>query len=127
MLGEGLPVKWSDKFGKPERGKKSLNADESCELQELREKVAQILELVEKQVQEKMTSFIPTIVQALGSWEAAGRAGPPPIPSMVGSNSNNAVAPNIPPVANTAAPNVLVTPVANIVVPEINAAAGTTQ
>jgi hypothetical protein len=32
VLGEGLSVKWSDKFGKPERGKKSLNADESREL-----------------------------------------------------------------------------------------------
>jgi hypothetical protein len=87
--------------------------------------VAQISEIFEKQVQEKMTSFIPTIVQALGSWEAAGRVGPPPIPSMIGSNSNNAAAPNIPPAANTAAPNILVTPVANITAPEINAAAGT--
>jgi hypothetical protein len=50
VLGEGLSMKWSDKFGKPERGKKSLNADESRELQELREKVAQIPELVKKQV-----------------------------------------------------------------------------
>jgi hypothetical protein len=48
VLGEGLSVKWSDKFGKPERGKNSLNADESRELQELREKVAQIPELVKK-------------------------------------------------------------------------------
>jgi hypothetical protein len=127
VLGEGLSVKWSDKFGKPERGKKSLNADQSRELQELQEKVAQIPEIVEKQVQEKMTSFIPTIAQALGSWEAAGRVGPPPIPSMVGSKSNNAAAPNVPPAANTAAPNILVTPVANIAAPEINAAAGTMQ
>jgi hypothetical protein len=29
MLGEGSSVKWSDKFGKPERGKRSLNVDES--------------------------------------------------------------------------------------------------
>jgi hypothetical protein len=127
VLGEGLSVKWSDKFGKPERGKRSLNADESRELRELREKVAQIPEIVDKQVQEKMTSFIPTIVQALGSWEAAGRVGPTPIPSMIGSNSNNAAAPNVPPAANTVAPNVLVTPVANIAAPEINAAAGTVQ
>jgi hypothetical protein len=40
VLGKGLSVKWSDKFGKPERGKKSLNTDESRKLQELREKVA---------------------------------------------------------------------------------------
>jgi hypothetical protein len=89
--------------------------------------VAQIPELVKKQVQEKMASFIPTIVQTLGSWEATGRVGLPPIPSMVGSNSNNAMAPNVPPAANTAVPNVLVTPVANIAVPEINAAVGTAQ
>jgi hypothetical protein len=125
VLGEGLSVKWSDKFGKLERGNRSLNADESRKLRELREKVAQIPEIVEKQVQEKMTSFIPTIVQALGSWEVAGRVGPPPIPSMIGSNSNNAAAPNVPPAANTAVPNVLVTPVANMTAPEINAAAGT--
>jgi hypothetical protein len=102
-------------------------ANESCELQELREKVAQILEIVKKQVQEKMTSFNPTIVQALGSWEAAGRVGPPPVPSMVGSNSNNAAALNVPPAANTAVPNILVTPVANIAVSKINPAAGTAQ
>jgi hypothetical protein len=101
--------------------------DSISHLQELREKVAHIPELAETQVQEKMTSFIPTIVEALGSWEAAGRVGPPPIPSMVGSNSNNAAAPNVPSAANTAAPNVLVTPVANIAAPEINAAAGTVQ
>jgi hypothetical protein len=89
--------------------------------------VAQIPEIVKKQVQEKMTSFIPIIVQALGSWEAVGRVGPPPIPSMIGSNSNNVAAPNVPPAANTAAPNVLVTPVANIAAPEINVAAGTAQ
>jgi hypothetical protein len=46
---------------------------------------------------------------------------------MVGSNSNNATAPNVPPAANTAPPNVLVTPVANIAAPEINAVAGTAQ
>jgi hypothetical protein len=50
VLGKGLFVKWSDKFGKPERGKKSLNVDESRELQELREKVAQVPELVKKHV-----------------------------------------------------------------------------
>jgi hypothetical protein len=32
VLDEGLSVKWSDKFGKPERGKRSLNADECREL-----------------------------------------------------------------------------------------------
>jgi hypothetical protein len=46
---------------------------------------------------------------------------------MVGSNSNNTAAPKVPPAANTAAPNVLVTPVANITAPEINAVAGTAQ
>jgi hypothetical protein len=46
---------------------------------------------------------------------------------MVGSNSNNTATPNVPPAANTAMPNVLVTPVANIAVLEINAAAGTAQ
>jgi hypothetical protein len=46
---------------------------------------------------------------------------------MVGSNSNNAVAPNVPPAANTVAPNVLVTLVASIAASEINAAAGTAQ
>jgi hypothetical protein len=51
VLDEDLSMKWSDKFGKPERGKRSLNADESHELQELREKVAQIPEIVKKQVQ----------------------------------------------------------------------------
>jgi hypothetical protein len=89
--------------------------------------VAQIPEIVEKQVQEKMTSFIPTIVQALGSWEAAGRVGPPLIPSMIGSNSNNAAALSVPPAANTAVANKLLTPIANIAAPKINVAVGTAQ
>jgi hypothetical protein len=46
---------------------------------------------------------------------------------MVGSNSNNAAAPNVPPATNTAAPNVLVTPIVNIAAPEIIAAVGTAQ
>jgi hypothetical protein len=32
VLGEGLSMKWSDKFGKLERGKRSLNADKNREL-----------------------------------------------------------------------------------------------
>jgi hypothetical protein len=142
VLSEGLSKKWSYKFGKTERGKRSLNEDESRERRELRQKVAQILEIVKKQVAKKMTSFIPTIVQALGNWEASGRLGQPPIPNMISSNSNNAAVPNVlvppaaniaeanvmvPPASNSAVANELSAPIANIAAPELNAPTGTAQ
>jgi hypothetical protein len=151
VLGEGLSVKWSDKYGRQQRGNKesSLNENESHELHELREKVAQVPEIVDKRVAdkidslledkvtEKITAMMPSLFQAFGNWDALGRVGLPPIPSMIGSNSNNAAAPNIlvTPAANTTAvTNVVATPVADTAVPvantaaqELNAPAGTEQ
>jgi hypothetical protein len=109
VLSEGLSVKWSDKYGRQQKGKKALSEDEAHELHELRERVAQILEIVDKHVAdkvdtlftEKMTTMMPRLFEAFGSWDAAGRVGLPPIPSIIGSNSS------------AAAPNVLVTPAAN--------------
>jgi hypothetical protein len=109
VLGEGLSVKWSDKYGRQQKRKKALSEDEARELHELRERVAQIPEIVDKRVAdkvdtlftEKMTAMMPRLFEAFGSWDAAGQVGLPPIPSIIGSNSS------------TAAPNVLVTPAAS--------------
>jgi hypothetical protein len=70
--------------------------------------VAQIPEIVDKRVAdkvdtlfiEKMTAIMPRLFEAFGNWDAAGRVGPPPIPSIIGSNSS------------VAALNILVTPAA---------------
>jgi hypothetical protein len=40
VLGEGLSVKWSDKYGRQQKGKNALGEDETRELHELRERVA---------------------------------------------------------------------------------------
>jgi hypothetical protein len=132
VLGEGLSVKWSDKYGRQQKGKKALSEDETHDLHELRERVAQIPEIVDKHVAdkvdmffiEKMTAMMPRLFEAFVSWDAAGRVGLPPIPSIIGSNSS-AAAPNVlvAPAANTAtAPHV-----ANTAAQGLNALAGTGQ
>jgi hypothetical protein len=101
--------------------------------------VAQIPEIVDKRVAdkvdtlftEKMTTMMPRLFAAFGSWDAAGRVGPPPIPSIIGSNSST-VAPNVlvTPASNTAVgPHFADTaaPVANIAAPGLNASGGTGQ
>jgi hypothetical protein len=135
VLGEGLSVKWSDKYGRQQKGKNALGEDEARELHELRERVAQIPEIVDKRVAdkvdtlftEKMTAMMPRLFEAFVNWDAAGRVGPPPIPSIIGSNSS-AAAPNVlvTPAANTAAaPHVadIAVPVADIAVPVANTVA----
>jgi hypothetical protein len=139
VLGEGLSVKWSDKYGRQQKGKKALSEAEARELHELRERVAQIPEIVDKCVAdkvdtlftEKMTAMMPRLFQAFRSWDAAGRVGLHPIPSIIGSNSSTA-APNVlvTPAANTAVvPHVADTaaPVANTVAQGLNASGGTRQ
>jgi hypothetical protein len=139
VLGEGLSVKWSDKYGRQQKEKNALSEDEARELHELRERVAQISKIVDKRVADKvdtlftkkMTAMMPRVFEAFGCWDAAGRVGPPPIPSIIGSNSS-AVAPNVlvTPATNTAAaPHFADTaaPVANITAPRLNASGGTGQ
>jgi hypothetical protein len=135
VLSEGLSVKWSDKYGRQQKGKNALSEDEARELHELRERVAQIPEIVDKHVAdkvdtlftEKMTAMMPRLFEVFGSWGAAGQVGPPTIPSIIGSNSSTA-APNVLVTLATntaAAPHVAdtATPVANTVVPVANTAA----
>jgi hypothetical protein len=138
VLGEGLSVKWSDKYGRQQKGKNALSEDEARELHELRERVAQILKIVDKRVAdkvnmlftEKMTAMMPHLFEAFGNWDAAGRVGPPLIP-IIGSNSS-AAALNVlvTPATNTAAtPHVADTaaPVANTMAQGLNASRGTGQ
>jgi hypothetical protein len=101
--------------------------------------VAQILEIVDKHVAdkvdtlftEKMTAMMPRLFEAFGSWNVAGRVGLPLIPSIIGTNSSTVV-PNVlvTPAANNAmAPNVADTtvPVANTAAQGLNASGGTGQ
>jgi hypothetical protein len=120
-------VKWSDKYGRQQKGKKALSEDEACELHELRERVAKILEIVDKRVAdkvdplvtEKMTAMMPRLFDAFGSWDAASRVGLPPIPTIIGSNSSAAA----PDVLVTPAANTTAAPVANIAAPVANTVA----
>jgi hypothetical protein len=88
VLGEGLSMKWSDKYGRQQKGKNALSEDEARELHELRERVAQIPKIVDKLVAdkvdtlftEKMTAMMPRLFEAFGSWDAVGRVGLPRYP-----------------------------------------------
>jgi hypothetical protein len=80
VLGEGLSVKWSDKYGRQQKEKKALSEDETRELHELRERVAKISEIVDKRVAdkvdslvtEKITAMMPSLFEAFGTWDASG-------------------------------------------------------
>jgi hypothetical protein len=133
-------MKRKDKYKMEKGGKKerSLNEEENRELRELRDKVAQIPQLVadkidsivKEKVAEKITSLMVSIFDAYRKWDASGQNGPPPIPTMVGSNWNNNAVPSpallVSPSTNTAAPDVFVIPAANTMAPEHNAP-GTAQ
>jgi hypothetical protein len=87
VLSEGLSVKWSDKYGRQQKGKKALREDEVRDLHKLWERVANIPEIVDKHVAdkvdtlftEKMTAMMPRLFEAFGSSDAAGRVGLPSI------------------------------------------------
>jgi hypothetical protein len=75
VLGKGLSVKWSYEYGRQQKGKNALSEDEARKLHELRERVAQIPEIVDKCVAdkvdtlfiEKMTAMMPCLFEAFGS------------------------------------------------------------
>ena len=98
--------------------------EENREVQELKEQVAWIPQIVQDNLAITLTSFLPTLVESIANWSAGGRVGPCPIPSMVSSHSNNAAPTNqanyvfVTPPASTAAPQVLVTPPAITAAPE---------
>jgi hypothetical protein len=109
---------------KRRKERKSGEADK--EVQILKQQVAQIPQIcenierkmseeIDQKVDDKlaqwMTAILPDIVAGIARWMDGGRQGPLPVPSMVGSNSNN-VAPAVlvTPQPTTMAPQVLVTP-----------------
>jgi hypothetical protein len=133
VLGEGLSVKWLDKYDRQQKEKKALSEDGTHELHELRERVEKIPEIVDKRVVdkvdslviEKITAMMPSLFEAFGTWDASGRVGVPLIPSIIGSNLS-ATAPNVlvTPAANTAAvPHIVPTPITDTMVPVANTAA----
>jgi predicted MarR family transcription regulator len=88
VLGEGLSVKWLDKYGRQQKGKKALREDETRKLHEPRERVEKISEIVDKHVAnkvnslvtEKTTAMMPRLFEAFGTWDALGRVGLPRYP-----------------------------------------------
>jgi hypothetical protein len=131
VVGLGCSTKWGEHYSEdPKTWKERKKKEESLEVKELRAKVDQIPQIVQEQVDNRVadqvalqiTALLPSLLEGLGNWHAGGRQGPPPVPSMVGSNSNNAV-PNVlvTPPANIATPDVLMTSPANTAAPELNA------
>ena len=117
---------WVDHFGPPSRthvAPSGRSEEENREVQELKEQVAWIPQIVQDNLAITLTSFLPTLVESIANWSAGGRVGSCPIPSMV-SHSNNAAPTNqanyvfVTPPASTAAPQVLVTPPAITAAPE---------
>ena len=97
VAGKGLSTKWGSYYtagGRKE--KKTSSESQAREVQELRAQVAWIPEIVQEQVQQQLgvmiTAIVPTLIEGLSAWIAAGQQGPPPIPSFMASNSQNAMA-----------------------------------
>ena len=109
-------------------------AEDKREIADLRQKVEAIPQLVEDRLAVKVCEIVPALLAGLDAWNAAGRQGPVPLPSMTGSNSTNKLPPvflptNLPSNA-TGQPILTVTPPANtapqpvaLVTPPANTAA----
>ena len=86
---------WVDHFGPPPRTRVEGRSDEeNREVQELKEQVARIPQIVQDNLAITLTSILPTLVESIANWSAGGRQGLCPIPSMVRSHSNNAAPAN---------------------------------
>lgn len=97
VAGQGLSTKWSDYYNSGRKEKKTSSS--ATEVKELREKVAQLPQMVEQQVGVALNNMMPTLLLGLRDWLASGQQGLPPIPSFTGSNSHNATAALVSPAA----------------------------
>ena len=103
VAGKGLSTKWSSYYNTGGRKEKKTSSESQArEVQELKAQVAQIPEIVQEQVEQRLgatiTALVPTLISGLSGWIAGGQQGPPPIPSFTASNSHNAMAgPLVPP------------------------------
>lgn len=119
VSGFGLNMKWSEHYKEASQTRKerrSIGSAKTREVEELKEKVAQIPQMVQDEVGKVLTSLLPTLMARLDEWNKGGREGPLPVPSMTGSNSHNA------PVLVSPEAAVLVTPPAGshmVMVPDV--------
>jgi hypothetical protein len=96
VAGEGLSTKWSEYYKAGRKERKTSSERQEREVKELKAKVAQIPQIVKEQVRDQLgatiTAIMPTLLEGLRGWIVGGQQGPPPIPSLTGSNSHNAPA-----------------------------------
>ena len=97
MAGLGLSTKWSDYYQSGRKEKRTSSSSQQ-EVQELREKVAQLPQMVEQQVGAALNNMMPSLLLGMRDWLASGQQGLPPIPSFTSSNSHN-VTPLVSPAA----------------------------
>ena len=97
VAGKGLSTKWGSYYTAGVRKEKKTSSEsQTREVEELKAQVAQILELVQEQVQQQLgttlNAMVPTLIHGLTTWIAGGQKGPPPVPSFTASNSHSAAA-----------------------------------
>ena len=79
VAGQGLSTKWSDYYNSGRKEKKTSSS--ATEVKELREKVAQLPQMVEDQVGATITAMMPSLLQGLWEWVAGGQQGAPRFPA----------------------------------------------
>ena len=77
VAGEGLSTKWSEYYNAGGRKERKTSSESlSHEVQELREQVARIPEMVQEQVRDQLgatiTTIMPTFLEGLQAWIAGG-------------------------------------------------------
>ena len=96
VASKGLSTKWSEYYTAGRKERKTSSERQEREVQQLKAQVARIPKIVEEQVRDQLgatiTAIVPTLIEGLQTWMAGGQQGPPPIPSITGSNSRNAPA-----------------------------------
>ena len=82
VAGKGLSTKWSAYCNAGGRKERNTNLEsQSREVEELKEKVARISEMVQELVQHQVggviTAIVPTLIEGPQAWIAGGQQGPP--------------------------------------------------
>ena len=65
VAGQGLSTKWSDYYNSGQKEKKTSRLADQAEVKELREKVAQLPQIVEQQVGVALNNMMPTLLLGL--------------------------------------------------------------
>ena len=77
VAGKGLATKLSEYYKAGRKERKTSSESQEREVQELKAQVAQILEMVQKQVRDQLgatiTAIVPTLIEGLRAWIAGGQ------------------------------------------------------